>query len=147
MLEIEKTIDEKAKNNKVNEIASKINELYKNQELYIIWILKGSFLFTSDIIKQLTIPIYLDFMIVSSYKDNIITGYTLKKVVYHINKRNPKSISLCTLFNKTSRREVNVDVNFVGFNISNEFIVGYGLDYAEKYRNLPYVGKLKKKIK
>ena len=114
-------------------------------------------------------------MIVSSYKDNIIrdenieikkdidldienknvliiddiidTGYTLKKVVYHINKRNPKSISLCTLFNKTSRREVNVDVNFVGFNISNEFIVGYGLDYAEKYRNLPYVGKLKKKIK
>ena len=175
MFELEKMIDEESIKNRVNEISYEINKVYENQELCVICILKGSFLFTSDIVKKLNMPVLLDFMIVSSYKDKtmsdgnvdivknididiegknvliiddiIDTGYTMQEIIRETSKKNPKSISVCALFNKQPRREVNITGDFIGFEIGNEFIVGYGLDYKEKYRNLPYVGKVKQKCK
>lgn len=155
---------------KVKEIADKINRDYegKTEELLIIGLLRGSIIFMADLIREITVPVKIDFMTVSSYgnettssrevkikkdldenimgkdvivvEDIIDSGITLNKVLAILQSRDPKSLKMCTLLNKPSRREVNVAIDYNGFDIPDEFVVGYGLDFAQKYRNLPYVG-------
>lgn len=158
---------------KVKEIASKLDKDYANKNPLMICILKGSVLFYSDIIRAMTIPLEMDFMSISSYgsgttsgivklvkdldtsienrhivivEDIVDTGHTLfylKKLLY---QRNPASIKICTLLDKFERREADITPDYKAFDIANEFVVGYGLDYAQKYRNLPEIGVLKKEI-
>ena len=154
---------------KVYEIAKKIEEDYKNEEdLLVVGILKGANIFVADLIRNINLDVNMDFMSVSSYgngtessgtvkiikdldvdienknvlivEDIIDSGLTLSNLVATLKTRNPKSLKLCTLLDKPQRRTVNIPVDYVGFVIEDKFIVGYGIDYAEKYRNLPYIG-------
>lgn len=153
---------------RIGQIAEKINDDYKGKSLYIISILKGAVFFTVELARRLTVPVYMDFMQVSSYGDSqvssgsikikkdtdgdiegkdvliiediIDTGYTLKYLKDYLLKRNPASLKLCALLDKPERRETEIDMDYTGFSIPDKFVVGYGLDYAQKYRNLPYIG-------
>ena len=172
MEEIIKMIDEETINSRILKLADIINKDYKDEELLIIPVLKGGVMFACDLIKNLKMPITLDFIITSSYKDKTVssgnveiikwvdeditgknillvddiidTGRTLLHLKEKLIIEQPKSIALCTLLDKPDRREVAIDSDYVGFTIENEFVVGYGLDYNKQYRNLPYIGKVKK---
>lgn len=152
---------------KVEELAKKIEEDFKGEELLVVGILKGASVFVADLIRKINLDVNIDFMSVSSYgnstessgvvkilkdldvnikgknvlivEDIIDSGLTLSNLVDTLETRNPKSLKLCTLLDKPERRKVNIDVDYVGFVIEDKFIVGYGIDYAEKYRNLPYI--------
>ncbi len=160
--------------NRVKELGKAISEDYKDKDLIVVGILKGSVIFASELIKNITIPCEIDFMAVSSYgsstetsgivrilkdldygiedKDIIIvediidSGVTLDYLLKYLKARKAKSIEIVTLLTKPSRRMVDVDVKYCGFEVPDEFLVGYGLDYSEKYRNLPYVGILKEEV-
>ena len=160
--------------NKVKEIASEISKDYEGKDLLIVGILKGSVLFASDIIKNFTIPCQIDFMAVSSYgnssetsgivrilkdldhsiegkdilivEDIIDSGVTLDYLLKYLKARKANSIEILTLLTKPSRRKVDISVKYCGFEVPDEFLVGYGLDFAEKYRNLPYIGILKEEV-
>lgn len=160
--------------NKVKEIASEISKDYEGKDLLIVGILKGSVLFASDIIKNITIPCQIDFMAVSSYgnssetsgivrilkdldhsiegkdilivEDIIDSGVTLDYLLKYLKARKANSIEILTLLTKPSRRKVDISVKYCGFEVPDEFLVGYGLDFAEKYRNLPYIGILKEEV-
>ena len=153
---------------KIAEIGKKISEEYAGKQVHLICILKGSVFFTCELAKRITVPVSMDFMSVSSYGDgtsssgivkivkdldetiegkNVIviediidSGRTLSYLLEVLAKRNPSSMKLCTLLDKPDRRVRDVKVDYVGFEIPDEFVVGYGLDYAQKYRNLPYIG-------
>lgn len=153
---------------KVLELAEKINRDYEGKQLKLICILKGSVFFTCELAKRLTIPVTLDFMSVSSYgnekvssgrvkivkdldesiagedvlviEDIIDSGNTLRYLLDLLASRSPASIKLCTLLDKPDRRVTEVDVDYVGFSIPDKFVVGYGLDFEQNYRNLPYIG-------
>lgn len=153
---------------KVIELGKQIENDYKGEEILVVGILKGANVFTCDLIRQIDLDVKIDFMSVSSYgsgtessgtvrilkdldtdikgrnvlivEDIIDSGRTLSNLVKELQIREPKSLKLCTLLDKPSRRIVDVDVEYVGFEIEDKFIVGYGIDYAEKYRNLPYIG-------
>lgn len=153
---------------KIAEIGKQISEDYAGEQVHLVCILKGSVFFTCELAKRITVPVSLDFMSVSSYGDgtkssgivkiakdldetiegkNVIviediidSGRTLSYLLDVLQKRNPKSMKLCTLLDKPERRVKDVKVDYVGFAIPDEFVVGYGLDYAQKYRNLPYIG-------
>lgn len=155
---------------KVKELGEKITKDFKNENepLIVVGLLKGSIVFMADLVREIKLPLEIDFIEVSSYgegtqssrevkvlkdlrstiseknvlvvEDIIDSGFTLKKVLHILESRNPKKISLCTLLDKPERREVDVDVQYVGFEIPNEFVVGYGLDFNENYRNLEYIG-------
>lgn len=169
MLEkIKVLLSEEEVNLRVKEIAAKINKDYEGKQIHMIGILKGGVYFMCELSKRLTVPVTLDFMSVSSYGDGtsssgivkivkdldhslegkdvlivediIDSGRTLKHLVEILKQRNPKSIRLCTLLDKPDRRVVEVDVDYSCFSIPDEFVVGFGLDYAQKYRNLPYIG-------
>lgn len=157
---------------KIQHLASAINEHYKNsdKELVLVGLLRGSVLFMADLCRQLHKPHELDFMTVSSYgagtvssgeikivqdlgseihskdvlivEDIIDSGRTLSKVIEVLQTRDPHSVEICTLVSKPSRREVDVAVKFVGFEVPDKFIVGYGLDYNQQYRHLPYIGEI-----
>lgn len=161
-------IPEEEVNAKIAEMGRIISEEYEGEAVHLICILKGSVLFMSELSKRITVPVTMDFMKVSSYGDatessgrvkiskdldesvegkNIIviediidSGRTLAYLLEVLKLRNPKSIKLCTLLDKPDRRVTQVPVDYVGFEIPDEFVVGYGLDYAQKYRNLPYIG-------
>lgn len=162
-------IEEKQINEKVKELAKRISDDYRKKENVpcLIGLLKGSFIFIADLSRYIDIPIEIDFMIVSSYGNNKIgseikilkdidvqlsgrdviivediidTGYTLEKICEVLKTRNIASLKICALLNKPSRRKVNINVDYNGFNIEDEFVVGYGIDYAQKYRNLNYIG-------
>ncbi len=161
-------ISEEDVNEKIVQIAERINEDYKGEAVHLICILKGSVFFTCELAKRINLPVTIDFMQVSSYGDgtsssgrvkivkdldetvedkNIIviediidSGRTLSYLMSLLKTRNPKSIKLCTLLDKPDRRVVDIAVDYTGFEIPDEFVVGYGLDYAQKYRNLPYIG-------
>ena len=162
-------IEEKQINEKVKELAKRISDDYRNKENVpcLIGLLKGSFIFIADLSRYIDIPIEIDFMIVSSYGNNQIgseikilkdidvqlsgrdviivediidTGYTLEKICEVLQTRNIDSLKICALLNKPSRRKVNINIDYNGFNIEDEFVVGYGIDYAQKYRNLNYIG-------
>ena len=153
---------------RIEELGKQISEEYAGKEVHLICILKGSVFFTCELAKRITVPVTLDFMSVSSYGDgttssgrvkiskdldeslegkNVIiiediidSGNTLYYLMDVLAKRNPNSLKLCTLLDKPDRRVKDVKVDYVGFEIPDEFVVGYGLDYAQKYRNLPFVG-------
>ena len=153
---------------KIRELGEKISEKFAGEEVHLICILKGSVFFVCELAKRITLPVTIDFMQVSSYgaetkssgvvrlskdldeplqgknviivEDIIDSGRTLSHLVKLLGQRNPKTMTLCTLLDKPSRRVVDVDVEFTGFQIPDEFVVGYGLDYAQKYRNLPFIG-------
>ncbi|WP_193391926.1 hypoxanthine phosphoribosyltransferase [Defluviitalea phaphyphila] len=156
---------------KVEELGKKITKDYEGEELTVIGILKGSNIFMGDLIRKIDIPVYIDFMVVSSYgqstessgvvkvlkdlehsiegknvlivEDIIDTGLTLDYLKSNLLRRKPKSLKICTLLDKPARRKIDLKIDYKGFEIPDEFIVGYGIDYAEKYRNLPYVAVLK----
>lgn len=159
---------------KVAELGAKITEDYMGKELLVIGVLKGANIFLSDLVRKIDLPVKLDFIAASSYgsstessgvvrilkdldysiegkhvlivEDIIDTGLTLHYLLDNFKARNPKSVSVCTLLDKPERRKVEIDVAYVGFDIPDEFIVGYGIDYAEKYRNLPYIATLKPEV-
>lgn len=169
---IETLISQEEVQKKVSELAEKIKETYKGcNELLLVGLLRGSVIFLSDLAREIDIDdVKLDFMTVSSYgnsmesskdvkikkdleeniegrdvlivEDIIDTGFTLSKVTEILKLREPKSLRICTLLDKPDRREVEVNVDFVGFKIPDEFVVGYGIDYAEQHRNLKYIGKV-----
>lgn len=155
---------------RINELGEKISKDYKNKEIHIICILKGSVMFMSDLSKKLLPPVYYHFMKISSYgsgtsssgnldvqldlsesienkhilivEDIIDSGNTLSLLRKLLLERNPASLKICTLLDKPERRVADVPVDYTGFSIPDEFVVGYGLDYDQKYRNLDYVGVL-----
>lgn len=159
---------------KIKELGAKISREYKDRNLLVVGILKGSVVFTADLIKNINIPCELDFMAVSSYgnssetsgivrilkdldtniddKDIIIvedivdSGVTLDYLQRYLKARNAKSIKIAALLSKPARRKTEINVEYLGFEVPDEFIVGYGLDYAEKYRNLPFIGVLKEEV-
>ncbi len=159
---------------KVKQIGAQITEDYKGEKLLIITILKGSVIFAADLLREIKIPVEIDFMCLSSYgsdskssgvvkivkdlnepiegknvliiEDILDSGNTLSHLVKLLGTRNPKSVRIATLLDKPDRRVAEVEVAYKGFSIPDEFVIGYGLDYAEKYRNLPYVGILKREV-
>jgi len=156
---------------KVVEIAGQISEKYKGKPLMIIGVLKGANVFVADLIRKITIPMELDFMAISSYgastessgavkilkdldkdikgmhvvvvEDIVDTGLTLSYLSKNLKSRGALSIELCTLLDKPERRTAPIEVHYKGFDIPDKFVVGYGIDFAEMYRNLPFVGVLK----
>jgi len=158
--------------NKVKELGAAITRDYRGKDLLVVGILKGSVVFMGDLIREIKLPVQIDFMEVSSYEgkatessgavrilkdlksnvegkniliveDIIDTGLTLSYLMDILQARKPGSIKICTFLNKPSRRKVNLQADYNGYDIPDEFVVGYGLDYAESYRNLPYVAVLK----
>lgn len=153
---------------RIAEIGAQISKDYEGKQVHLICILKGSVYFTCELAKRISVPVTMDFMSVSSYGDGtsssgvvkiakdldetiegkdviviediIDSGRTLSYLLEILQKRNPSSMKLCTLLDKPDRRVRDVKVDYVGFAIPDEFVVGYGLDYAQKYRNLPYIG-------
>ena len=145
-----------------------ISRDYEGRQVHLICVLKGGVFFTCELAKKITVPVSMDFMSVSSYgsdtkssgvvkivkdldesienkdvlvvEDIIDSGRTLSYLLDNLRSRNPKSLKLCTLLDKPDRRVTEVKVDYTGFEIPDEFVVGYGLDYAQKYRNLPYIG-------
>lgn len=162
-------LDEQTVDARVRELGEQISRDYAGRSVHLICVLKGGVFFMCDLAKRITVPVSMDFMSVQSYgsgttssgvvkfvkdldeplegKDVIIvediidTGRTLSYLLEVLSQRNPASMEICTLLDKPERRVVdNVDVKYAGFNIPNEFVVGYGLDYDQKYRDLPYIG-------
>lgn len=170
--ELNVLINEEELNKKIKELATIIEEDFKGEELVLICILKGAVYFAIDLSKQIKNNVVtLDFMKVSSYGNDFVTsgnvefildittditgknvivvediidsGYTLSFIKDYLSKKKPKSLKLCVLLDKKERREKEVKIDYIGFEIENKFVVGYGLDYEDKYRNLPYVGWVK----
>jgi hypoxanthine phosphoribosyltransferase len=159
---------------KITELGSRISADYKDKNLLMVSILKGSVVFLADLMREMKIPVRIDFMSVSSYgagvktsgvvkitkdldiplegydvlivEDILDSGLTLHYIIDMLKSRRPKSVSICTLLDKPERRSIEVISDYTGFNIPDKFVVGYGLDYAEKYRNLPFIGVLKPEI-
>ena len=155
---------------RIRQIAAKISKDYAGKEIHMICVLKGGVFFTCELAKRITVPVTMDFMQCSSYggetkssgivkivkdldetimdrnviiiEDIIDSGRTLSHLKKLLAQRNPASLKICTLLDKPERRVVDVDVEYTGFTIPDEFVVGYGLDYDQKYRNLPYIGVL-----
>lgn len=159
---------------RIKEMGQQISKDYNGKELLLIGILKGSVPFMADLMKEISIYCNMDFMAVSSYGDStetsgvvrilkdldheikgkevlivediIDSGYTLQYLVKYLKSRNPNSVEIACLLDKPERREATTQVRYLGFEVPNYFLVGYGLDYAERYRNLPYIGILKEEI-
>ncbi len=165
---IEVMIDEISINKRIKELGEQISQDYAGKKVYLICILKGSVYFTCELAKRITVPVIMDFMQCSSYgaatkssgvvklskdldlaitdqdviiiEDIIDSGRTLRHLKELLRQRGPASLKICTLLDKPSRRIVDVDVDYTGFQIEDKFVVGYGLDYDQQYRNLPYIG-------
>jgi hypoxanthine phosphoribosyltransferase len=163
-------IEEEALQARVRELGAEISRDYAGRDLLLVGVLKGAVFFMADLMRELTIPCEIDFMAISSYgartdssgvvrilkdldlnisgrnvlvvEDIIDSGLTLSYLVRSLTARKPASVDICALLTKPERREVDVPVRYIGFEIPNEFVIGYGLDYAERYRNLPHVAVL-----
>ena len=155
---------------RVAELGAEVSADYEGRDLLLIGVLKGAVFFMADLMRHLTVPCEVDFMAISSYgdatdssgivrilkdldiniegrhvlvvEDIIDSGLTLSYLIRNLESREPATLEVCALLTKPSRREIDVPVRYVGFEIPNKFVVGYGLDFAERYRNLPYVGVL-----
>jgi len=155
---------------RIRELGREITEDYTGREVLLVGVLKGAVFFMADLMRHLKVPCEIDFMAISSYgastdssgvvrilkdldiniegrdvlvvEDIIDSGLTLSYLVRNLESRAPASLEVCALLTKTARREIDVHVRYVGFEIPNKFVIGYGLDFAERYRNLPYVGVL-----
>ena len=167
-------ISEEELDKRIRELGAQISREYEGKELHMICVLKGGVFFMVELAKRITVPVSLDFMAVSSYgsgtvssgsirikkdldesiegkdvlivEDIIDSGITMSNLMALLRDRKPASVKLCALLSKPSRRQVDVDIDYCGFEVPDEFLVGYGLDYAEVYRNLPYIGVLKPEI-
>ncbi len=165
---IRELVSEKDVDERIVELGKQISKDYEGKQVHLICVLKGGVFFMCELAKRISVPVSMDFMSVSSYGDDakssgvvkivkdldeaiegkdvlivediIDSGRTLYYLIDILKKRNPKSVHLCTLLDKPERRVKDVKVDYVGFNIPDEFVVGYGLDYAQKYRNLPFIG-------
>lgn len=165
---IEVMLPEEKVDARIREIGEQISREYAGKSVHLICILKGSVYFTCELAKRITVPVTMDFMQCSSYgrdtkssgivrivkdldesiegkeviiiEDIIDSGRTLSHLKKLLSQRNPASLKICTLLDKPERRVVDVDVEYVGFQIEDKFVVGYGLDYDQQYRNLPYIG-------
>lgn len=168
---VETLISEKEIKNRINELGKEVNQFYKDtKKLLVVGLLRGSFVFIADLVRELNIPVEVDFMTASSYgnsmqssnniriltdlntdiknldvllvEDIIDTGHTLNQVIKLLNSRKPNSLEVCCLLNKYSRRETDIESRWIGFDIPDEFVVGYGIDYAQDNRHLPFIGKV-----
>lgn len=165
---VRELISEEEVEAKIAELGAQISRDYEGESVFLLCILKGGVFFTTELAKRITVPVSLDFMSVSSYgaetessgvvriikdldtpidgknvlvvEDIIDTGRTLAYLLENLKRRNPKSLKLCALLDKPERRVSDVAVDYRGFQIPDEFVVGYGMDYDQKYRNLPYIG-------
>jgi hypoxanthine phosphoribosyltransferase len=163
-------IEEDAVATRVAELGAEVSGDYAGKDLLLVGVLKGAVFFMADLMRQLTIPCEVDFMAISSYgastdssgvvrilkdldiniegrdvlvvEDIIDSGLTLSYLMRMLESRNPASLEVCALLTKPARREIDVPVRYTGFEIPNEFVIGYGLDFGERYRNLPYVAVL-----
>lgn len=161
-------LDEATVDARIKEIGDEISRKYAGRDVHLVCVLKGGVFFMCELAKRITVPVTMDFMSVSSYgnetsssgvvrivkdldhsiegkhvivvEDIVDSGNTLSYLLTIMKERGPASLALCTLLDKPSRREVDVAVDYTGFEIPDHFVVGYGLDYQQKYRNLPYVG-------
>lgn len=164
-------LSEEEVDKRINEIGELISKDYEGKKIHLICILKGGVFFMCELAKRITVPVSMDFMAISSYgsdtkssgvikivkdldesiigkdvlvvEDIVDSGRTLSYLLAMLKDRKPNSLKLCTLLDKPDRRVVDVDVDYTGFCIPDEFVVGYGLDYDQKYRNLPYIGIVK----
>ena len=172
---LEKTlISEEQLKTRISELAKQIEKDYEGKSPVIVGVLKGSVMFYTDLVRQIDLPLTVDFMSISSYgagvnstgevkiikdidgkiggKDVIIvedivdSGYSMNCLLKLFATRSPKSVRVCALLDKPSRREIPVPIDYTGFQVANEFVVGYGLDYAGLYRNIPFIGILKKEV-
>jgi len=167
-------IDEETLAARVAELGAEVSADYEGRDLLLIGVLKGAVFFMADLMRHLTVACEVDFMAISSYgdatdssgivrilkdldisiegrdvlvvEDIIDSGLTLSYLIRNLESREPASLEVCALLTKPSRREIDVRVRYVGFEIPNKFVVGYGLDFAERYRNLPYVGVLDEQL-
>jgi hypoxanthine phosphoribosyltransferase len=163
-------IDEDDLQRRITDLGEEISADYRGRDLLLLGVLKGAVFFMSDLMRRLTIPCEIDFMAISSYgastdssgvvrilkdldiniegrhvlvvEDIIDSGLTLSYLMRMLESREPASLEICALLTKPERREIDVDVRYTGFEIPNRFVIGYGLDFAERYRNLPYVAVL-----
>lgn len=161
-------LSEEKVDERIMELGQQISKDYEGKEIHLICILKGGVFFACELAKRITVPVSLDFMSVSSYGDSkessgivkivkdldeglegknvlivediIDSGKTLNHLIPMLQARKPADIKLCSLLSKPSRREVEIQIDYLGFEIPDAFVVGYGLDFAQKYRNLPYIG-------
>ena len=160
--------------NRIHELGEEITKDFIGEEVMLVGILKGASVFLADLIRQINLNVYVDYMVVSSYgnsaetsgvvrivkdledniegkniiivEDIIDTGLTLEYLRQNLLSRNPKSLKICTLLDKPARRVREINIDYKGFEVPDEFIIGFGIDYAEKYRNLPFVGLLKREV-
>ena len=163
-------LEEDAIQTRIRELGREISSDYAGRELLLVGVLKGAVFFMADLMRAITVPCEIDFMAISSYgastdssgvvrilkdldiniegrhvlvvEDIVDSGLTLSYLVRNLESREPASLEVCSLLTKPGRREIEVDIRYVGFEIPNRFVIGYGLDFAERYRNLPYVGVL-----
>lgn len=169
--QIEVLLSEEEVNKKIREIGEQISKDYAGEKIHLVCVLKGASFFACELAKRITVPVSLDFMSVSSYgsdttssgvvrimkdldesitdrnvlvvEDIVDSGRTLSYLLEMLRQRGAADVKLCALLDKPERRVVDVKVDYIGFQIPDEFVVGYGLDYDQKYRNLPYIGKVK----
>lgn len=167
-------IEEEPLRARIEELGRQISADYEGRDLLLVGVLKGAVFFLADLMRELTVPCEIDFMAISSYGDGIDSsgvvrilkdldasiagrhvlvvediidsGLTLSYLMRSLSAREPASLAVCALLTKPDRREIDVPVRYVGFDIPNKFVVGYGLDYAERYRNLPYIGVLRPEV-
>jgi hypoxanthine phosphoribosyltransferase len=167
-------IDEEALRARIVELGEEISADYAGRDLLLVGVLKGAVFFMADLMRQLTVPCEIDFMAISSYgaatdssgvvrilkdldinieardvlvvEDIIDSGLTLSYLIRNLEAREPATLAVCALMTKPDRREIEVPVRYIGFEIPNRFVIGYGLDFAERYRNLPYVGVLNEQL-
>jgi len=163
-------IDEETLQARIRELGVEISADYEGKDLLLVGVLKGAVFFMADLMRELSVPCEIDFMAISSYgaatdssgvvrilkdldinvagrdvlvvEDIIDSGLTLSYLMRNLKARKPGSLEICALLTKPERREIDVPVRYVGFEIPNKFVIGYGLDFAERYRNLPYVARL-----
>ena len=154
-------------NERVKKLGKEISEIYKEKNLVVVSLLRGSFIFCADLVREMDIPVEVDFITTHSYghgeistgnveivhdlrtdlkgKDVLIvddimdSGHTIKKVREHLQEKNPESVNICVMLDKPDRRQVELDPDYIGFSIPDLFIVGYGLNYGDHYRNIPYI--------
>ncbi len=167
-------IDEETLQNRIRELGQKISKDYAGKNLMLICVLKGAVLFMADLAQNIDVPLEMDFMAVSSYgnstessgvvriikdldasienkdllivEDIVDSGLTLSYLTNLLKGKGVKSLKICSLLEKPARRAAEIDIDYIGFQVPDKFVVGYGLDYAEKYRNLPYIGVLKEEV-
>jgi hypoxanthine phosphoribosyltransferase len=167
-------IDEETLQRRVVELGARITEDYRDGDLLLVCVLKGAVFFLADLMRAIDLPVEVDFMAISSYgagvdssgvvrilkdldapiegrdvvvvEDIVDSGLTLSYLLRNLQARKPRSLSVCALLTKPERRENDVECRYIGFEIPNRFVIGYGLDFAERYRNLPYIGVIRDEL-